>query len=64
MLDEWNETIEQLAITYSEMCEINETPTKEHTEEQVKRLKFLRKQCVDIHNKRILINVKNVQKKN
>ena len=54
----WYESMAELAAIYGEMCHINETPTKDQTIEQKERLRVLRKECVDVHYRRIVLNEK------
>lgn len=57
-INNWYESTAKLDAIYGEMCAINETPRKDQTQEQTDRLKILRQECIDLHYKRILMNVK------
>jgi membrane protein insertase Oxa1/YidC/SpoIIIJ len=59
---EWYSSMAELAAIYGEMCAINETPRKDQTKQQTDRLNVLRKECIVIHHKRILMNLKNERK--
>lgn len=52
----WYESIAELAAIYGEMCAINETPRKDQTAQQTDRLNQLRKEAIQLHYKRILLN--------
>jgi hypothetical protein len=52
----WYESMAELAAVYGEMCAINETPSKDQTQEQKDRLRVLRAECVAIHYRRIAMN--------
>lgn len=53
----WYEAMAELAAIYGEMCAINETPRKEQTPEQLDRLTQLRRECVVLHHKRIILSL-------